>query len=494
MLAIVLATGYNAEMAPLTDWYPTPLLPIVDRPVIQHVVENLVDKGITEIDFVFSHQPHKLEVFLGDGARWGCSFRFHLARDPERPYAILKTIPLPDELITLAHADRLPFAVIQADADTTVVYVQPPPHQGRWTGWALVPRAVLTQMPDDLDEEGLGVYLTANTVPSNIQEVTSILSARSFEELLKANRVVLAGEFPVRLLTGTQTEKGIWISRNVSLHPTTRLVPPVFIGENCRIGMAARLGPNVVIEHDCILDNRCTVQDSLIFQNSYVGESLDLSEAIVDRNRLVNTRVGVAVSITDDFLLGSLSEGHMQQWTGRKLSQTLGVVLAILTLPLLLATALVIRLTRRGPVFHRSEAVALPTQPQEWEWRTFSAWRFSPEEPAAFLARRRFLRGLRHCLLYVLPGLINIAKGELRFVGVPPRSKEQILGLSHDWQTLYLDSKPGMITETDIYYFGVIPSEDEVYSAEAFYTVNASAGYDLKLLWKYLGYVLNPFG
>lgn len=494
MQAIVIATGYNPALEPLTEWYPAPLLPVVDRPLAQHVVEYLVDQGVADFDFVLSHLPEKLEAFLGDGARWGCRFRYHLVRDHERPYQILSAIALSGEMTLLAHADRLPLVNLKDRDGVLFSMVDEDPARRPWTGWALLQRDVIMNIPEEVDEAGLSAYLFSIAPALTVEQTPIVLSVRSFEMLIQANRQALSGVFPVRLLSGTRTDPGIWISRNVSLHPTAILTSPVFIGENCRIGAGTRIGPGAVVERDCILDNQCTVQNTLIFQNSYIGESLELDEAIVDRNRLINTRVGVAVSVTDDFILGSLSERQMKQWTGRKMSQTIGVVLLFMLWPLMLLTALFIRLARRGPALFRTEAVRLPAYAGEWEWKTFSLWRFSPEAPAVFLSKCRYFRGLRHGLVYVLPALVNIAKGELRFVGVPPRDKSTIASLSHDWRTLYLGSKAGAITETDIQYFGVIPTDDDAYSSEAFYAVSASPSYDLRLLWKYLLRVLNPLG
>ena len=73
MRAIVIATGEAPDMTGLSERYPAPMLPLVDRPFIQHVVEILVDQGVTVFDFVLSHQPEKIEEVLGDGTRWGCA-------------------------------------------------------------------------------------------------------------------------------------------------------------------------------------------------------------------------------------------------------------------------------------------------------------------------------------------------------------------------------------------------------------------------------------
>ena len=81
----------------------------------------------------------------------------------------------------------------------------------------------------------------------------------------------------------------------------------------------------------------------------------------------------------------------------------------------------------------------------------------------------------------------------MRFVGVSPRSREEIKDLSSDWQALYLNSKPGIITEAYINY-GIAPTEDELYSAEAFYSVTAGIGHDFNLLVGYLGRILKSLG
>jgi NDP-sugar pyrophosphorylase family protein len=117
MIALIVAQGVNQGMEALNERYPSPLLPLVDRPFIQHVVEFVAEGGITQFEFVLSHLSEKIEDFLCDGSRWGCTFRFLLARDPSHPYDILKTVRLGEDTgsLLLVHADRLP----QVDIERT---------------------------------------------------------------------------------------------------------------------------------------------------------------------------------------------------------------------------------------------------------------------------------------------------------------------------------------------------------------------------------------
>ncbi len=85
------------------------LLPLIDRPLLQLTVEQIVAWGIQDIDFILHHHPDQIEQFFGSGARWGVRFHYHLVRDPTRPLSIAKAIALTQErVILLAHEQFLP--------------------------------------------------------------------------------------------------------------------------------------------------------------------------------------------------------------------------------------------------------------------------------------------------------------------------------------------------------------------------------------------------
>jgi lipopolysaccharide/colanic/teichoic acid biosynthesis glycosyltransferase len=503
MTAVIIAAGLSPGMEPLNERYPTPLLPLLDRPFIQHVVEFLVEGGMTRFEFVLSHLPEKIEGFLGDGSRWGCTFRFHLARDPSHPYDILKTLHLGEDAGTLflAHADRLPLVDLEQTRpanpiEEPVMFFSPPIRRidpsaensqdtRQWTGWAWVPADILKNLPKGLDEGALEAHL-ASTGQSkgSLVQLSNSLSVRSYGDVLASQATVLGKEFKGLLLGGKEADESIWLSRNLTLHPMATLNPPVYIGENCRIGKETSLGPNAVIGKDCVLDSDCTVTNSLIFPGSYVGEGLELDEVLVDKNRLINVKFGAAVSISESFILGGLSKAHLGQWFAGIFSRFAAACLLLVLWPFLLATALLLKVGRRGPVLFKKEAVRLPVQTDEALWQTFGWLSFAPDR------KERGKGGaVRHFFLRFLPGLINIIKGELRFVGVKPRTRDEIKALPKDWQALYLNAKSGVITEAFINY-GAFPTEDELYTSEVFYSVSAGIGHDFKLLSGYLGRLL----
>jgi NDP-sugar pyrophosphorylase family protein len=488
-----MALGDTAALAPLNEQCPEPLLPLVDRPVLQHLIEYFANQGVKRFDIVLSHFPEKVEQFLGDGQRWGSSFTFHLARDPSRPYWLLKALNLsrPDrDPLLFGHADRIPPLALDTiratleGVEPLLFYSRPAPEGPlQWTGWALISAEHIATLASDSDEKGLEEHLR-RIAPGeqSFPEVGRPLDVSSFSSYLTAHHTILAKQFPGLLLNGREVEPGIWLSRNVVLHPTAQLFPPVYIGDNCEIGLGVKVGPDVVIGHGSVLDNHCMVTRSHILPGSYVGQHLELEDVLVDRNLLINARVGGAMKVKEVNILASMSEGHLWRGMTGLLARVLALILLVPAIPVLLLTALILKIARPGPVLHRKEVVQLPATGEPESWQTFKLWSFAAfEEPDTEAPSC----SLRRLFLQFLPALVNVLRGQLRFVGVPPRNRQEIQELSPHWRSLYLGSKPGIVTEAAVRY-NVAPTEDESYSADTYYAVTARWSYDARLLGRYL--------
>src|SRR6188768_2978900 len=59
--AVIPAAGYGTRFLPIAKAVPKEMLPIVDKPVIQYVVEEAVESGITEIFIIISRSKRSIE-------------------------------------------------------------------------------------------------------------------------------------------------------------------------------------------------------------------------------------------------------------------------------------------------------------------------------------------------------------------------------------------------------------------------------------------------
>ncbi|HPT99787.1 MAG TPA: nucleotidyltransferase family protein, partial [Armatimonadota bacterium] len=78
MKAMILAAGVGSRLSPITGDTPKPMLPVANKPVMEHTIEMLVRAGITEIKANLHHLPHLVEQHFGNGRRWGANLSYSL--------------------------------------------------------------------------------------------------------------------------------------------------------------------------------------------------------------------------------------------------------------------------------------------------------------------------------------------------------------------------------------------------------------------------------
>ncbi|MCK5258857.1 MAG: hypothetical protein KAJ69_04995, partial [Thermoplasmatales archaeon] len=64
MRALILSAGLGNRLKPMTDFIPKPLLPIVDRPVIDINISRLLEFGIENIGFNLFYKPNMIKKLL----------------------------------------------------------------------------------------------------------------------------------------------------------------------------------------------------------------------------------------------------------------------------------------------------------------------------------------------------------------------------------------------------------------------------------------------
>lgn len=76
MKAMILAAGVGSRLDPLTRQMPKPMVPIANRPVIEHIVEKLKKHGFTEIMVNLHYLGDVIRESLGDGTRLGVQIHY----------------------------------------------------------------------------------------------------------------------------------------------------------------------------------------------------------------------------------------------------------------------------------------------------------------------------------------------------------------------------------------------------------------------------------
>ncbi|MBL8148673.1 MAG: sugar transferase [Blastocatellia bacterium] len=467
MRAIIVAPGYSTETSELNEHYPNTLFPLMDKPFIQHIVENLVEQGVTQFDILLHHLPVEVERLLGDGERWGSSFTFHVVRDIKAIYNRLKVIELAEnEQVVFGHADRLPrihLATSRLTADDCMMVYQKSSNAQEliWSGWALIRSSMLEKLSSATSEHQIETALKSSACSRLIDE--NLLCIKNYLDIFEANRNILNNPFGNHL--AREIEPGVWISKGVSFDPSVKFVAPLFIGENCLIGSHTTLGPNVLISSDSIIDDSCLIKNSIIFADTYIGQSVELDNSIVCNKNIINFQAGTIIRIEDDLLFTSLSGKQKVAVTRSLLSRSMALLLLLLFSPLLFLKSLW-EFLLKGTVFQRQSL--LSTKGRDISLLNFAS--VAKEEMG-----KDFIGSF-------LPGLISVIKGEIDLVGVRPRTIEEFEAMPQAWKEVYINSKLGLVGEASI---ELRMTEEEHFSTEAYYMIKNSFFYDLKLLSRY---------
>jgi NDP-mannose synthase len=114
--AIILAGGLGTRLRPYTMVLPKPLIPIGDRPIIEHIIRQLAAGGITHIDICLGrHLGALIQTYLCQAVLpEGVELAFHWEEEPQGTAGALRGIPAPDA----------PFIAMNGDILTTVDFRQ----------------------------------------------------------------------------------------------------------------------------------------------------------------------------------------------------------------------------------------------------------------------------------------------------------------------------------------------------------------------------------
>src|SRR3954451_550209 len=80
--AVVMAGGEGTRLRPLTSNQPKPMVPIVGKPGMEHILELLSSHGFDEIIVTVAFMPQAIRSYFGDGTGLGLSIQYSVEESP----------------------------------------------------------------------------------------------------------------------------------------------------------------------------------------------------------------------------------------------------------------------------------------------------------------------------------------------------------------------------------------------------------------------------
>lgn len=104
---VIMAGGTGSRLSPLTDEMPKPMLPVGDRPLMEHIIEQLRDTGIKHVNLAVHHQSERISDHFGDGHDFGIEISYVTEDRPLGTAGALGLMKTPQGTVLVINGDIL---------------------------------------------------------------------------------------------------------------------------------------------------------------------------------------------------------------------------------------------------------------------------------------------------------------------------------------------------------------------------------------------------
>jgi mannose-1-phosphate guanylyltransferase/phosphomannomutase len=371
--AVVMAGGFGTRLRPLTANVPKPMVPLGNKPILEHTVELLKAHGFDDLLVLLYFLPEAITEHFGDGSRWGVRIRYVTpAADLGTAGAVKFAAESLGEAVLVISGDivtdfDLGAAVArhrQARAEATMVLtrVENPLAYGivitdeagritrflekpSWgevfsdtinTGIYLLEPSLFPAIPagreydfgKDLFPALLrdGREVAGHVADGYWRDVGDLVEYRLAHLDLLQGRVRLTP--PGRKVAGI--ERDVWLDEGARVDFTAHLGGAVIVGRGARVEPNARIaqsviGPGVVIGEGAVLDG------CVLWEGAEVGPRAVLKECVVGRRALIRAHATVqeGAVISDFCRIGAeaVIRANVKVWPSKEVED--GATLAV---------------------------------------------------------------------------------------------------------------------------------------------------------------------
>ncbi len=334
MKAVVMAGGEGSRLRPITANHPKPLVPVVNRPIMEHILLLLKAQGITQVVATVYYLADAIEGYFGDGSDLGVGIVYS---QEDTPLGTAGSVKQAEEYLQDGT-----FIIISGDALTDVNLLPALEFHRSKSALATI---ILARVPNPLEfgvvitrEDGritrflekpswsevfsdtvnTGMYILEPEVFEYIppgkpydfsQDLFPLLLKEgkplygyvmheywsdigSLQQYREAHQDLLNGKVQLPP-PGMEVIPGVWQGAGTQVDPSAQIVPPVCIGRNCRIKRNAVIGPYTVLGDNCIVEPDALVVRSIVWDSTYIGRACNIQGAVIGTGVTIKDNVQV---------------------------------------------------------------------------------------------------------------------------------------------------------------------------------------------------------
>jgi mannose-1-phosphate guanylyltransferase/phosphomannomutase len=325
MRAVVMAGGEGTRLRPMTASMPKPLLPIANRPIMEHVLRLLRRHGFAETVVTLQFLASLVRNYFGDGEDFGMPLHYvneetplgtagsvknaeHLLQDGT--FLVISGDALTDfdltalvrfhrekgALVTVCLArvpDPLEFGITIVDDEGRVQRFLEKPTWGQVFS-DTVNTGIYVMEPEVFEHVAKGepVDWSSDVFPKLVAEGKPIYGyvaegywedVGTHESYLRAQADVLSGKVDVDL-DGFQVSPGVWIAEGADVHPDAVLKGPLYIGDYAKVEAGAELREYTVLGSNVVVKTGAFLHRAVVHDNVFIGPHSNLRACVIGKN------------------------------------------------------------------------------------------------------------------------------------------------------------------------------------------------------------------
>jgi mannose-1-phosphate guanylyltransferase / phosphomannomutase len=344
--AVVMAGGEGTRLRPMTANQPKPLLPVVNKPIMEHVLRLLKRHGFTETVVTVQFLASLVRHYFGDGEDVGLSLTYATEETPlgtagsvknaedglrSGPFLVISGDALTDidlaamvryhkkqgALVTVGLTrvpNPLEFGIIIVGEDGRIQRFLEKPTWGQVfsdtvnTGIYVMEPEVLAEVP-----AGVPADWSGDIFPQLLKSGAPLYGwiadcywedVGSHESYLKAQADALSGKVDVEI-DGFEVSPGVWVSEDAEVDPEAVLAGPLCIGDYAKVEAGAQLREFTTVGSNVVVKEGAFLHRAVVHNNVYIGQGTTLRGCVVGKNTDVmgSVRIEEGAVVGDECLI-----------------------------------------------------------------------------------------------------------------------------------------------------------------------------------------------
>ncbi len=323
MKAVIMAGGEGTRLRPLTSNCPKPMLPLANRPMMEHIIDLLKKHGFDEIVVTVAFLANQIRTCFGDGSELGVrmvyatedqplgtagSVRNAMAELDERFLVISGDVLTDIDLgrlvafheehqalatIGLVAVDNpLEFGIVITHEDGSIERFLEKPTWGQVFS-DTINTGIFVLEPEIFDyiEPGRPVDFSSEVFPKLLDAGQPLFGAvaegywedvGTLEAYLSAHKDMLDRKVAVNF-AGFELNPGVWLGEGAEIHPEAKIEGFAVIGDYCRVDAGTRIGDYTVLGSNVRVRGDADLERTVIHDNAYIGEAVNLRGSVIGR-------------------------------------------------------------------------------------------------------------------------------------------------------------------------------------------------------------------